>query len=219
MLRGCPGQIQWFSNCVPWSWRFQHLGAKRYRLCSTPDPQIRSAVFPFFFFIFDLFHILDFDLFEEQLPMVKNSGKKDSLDQLIPKLLTPRRSAVHLEQLSLSSLLAGLPRNAGGHKTKENTKPRRTQNQGAGERRREGCDQRLWQPGMFSGGLCTHRRSRAQSRAAFWEGPSSLQLACPACAQEPCISVQSPCCRMCCSSPLTTSSVSSLSSTMSYESM
>lgn len=33
--------------------------------------------------------------------------------------------------------------------------------------------------------------------------------------QEPCGSIQSPWCRMCCSSPLTTSSVSSFSSTMS----
>lgn len=76
---------------IPASWS-QEVQA----LLLHPRPQNQISCFSFFF-IFDLFHILDFDLFEEQLPMLKNSGKKDSLDQLIPKLLTPRRSAVHLE--------------------------------------------------------------------------------------------------------------------------
>ena len=97
----CAQRVSWansvvFKLCsmvleIPASWS-QEVQA----LLLHPRPQNQISCFSFFF-IFDLFHILDFDLFEEQLPMLKNSGKKDSLDQLIPKLLTPRRSAVHLE--------------------------------------------------------------------------------------------------------------------------
>lgn len=61
-------------------------------------PKSDQLFFLFSFFIFDLFHILDLDLSEEQLHVLKKIlGKKDSLDQLIPKVLTLRRSAVRLE--------------------------------------------------------------------------------------------------------------------------
>ena len=41
-----------------------------------PRPPNQISCFLFFFFIFDLFHILDLDLFEEQLHMLKKFWEK-----------------------------------------------------------------------------------------------------------------------------------------------
>lgn len=53
-----------------------------------------------------------------------------------------------------------------------------------------------------------HAQEEQSSEQSGLPKPLLIAASSPACAQEPCISVQSPCCRMCCSkSPLTTSSV------------
>ena len=52
--------------------KFLRLQNQEVQALPRPHPNRNSSVFSFFYF--DLFHILD--LFEEQLPMLKNTGKK-----------------------------------------------------------------------------------------------------------------------------------------------
>ena len=126
---------------------------------------------------------------------------------MIPKVLTLCRSTVHLEWLLLPSGLAGVPQGSGEHKPRS---------QGTGEGG-------AWASSSQPPGLLSAARGGAVLRAEWPSGEApprhSPQGLTPARPQEPCISIQSLCGRMCCSSPLTTSSVSSFSSTMSYESM